>query len=450
MTAQLPTPVTDPSATLEGELALQTDTRRPMRIGLWALGLGFGGFLLWAALAPLDEGVPTQGAVSIDTKRKTVQHLSGGLVEELLVREGDMVQAGQVLVRLDPAVSRANYEAARQRYMGLKATESRLLAEQKGASQIDFPAEVLKSNDPAVQQQVVTQQSLFASRRAALEAELRAIDESVQGLEAMITAYEAQLQSQQQRLASLQAELAGVRDLVGEGYAPRNRQMDLERQVAATEAAIAELRGNLTRSRRSIAELRQRAILRQQEYRKEGDTLLAQIRLEIQANLEKYKAAEEELARTEIRAPVAGQVVGLAIHTVGGVIQPAQRLMDIVPLDEPLLLEARIPPHLIDRVEPGQLADIRFNAFAHSPVLVVEGKVESVSKDLISEPSPQGNIAYYLARVAVTPEGLKRLGNRHMQPGMPAEIIIKTGERSLLTYLLHPLAKRFAASMKEE
>ncbi|MFN3884202.1 MAG: HlyD family type I secretion periplasmic adaptor subunit [Rhodocyclaceae bacterium] len=421
-----------------------------MRIGLWVLGLGFGGFLLWAGLAPLDEGVPTQGSVSIDTKRKAVQHLTGGLIDELLVREGQMVEAGQVLIRLDAAASRANFESAHQRYMGLRAMESRLLAEQAGATQIAFPPELLESADPAVQQQIATQRALFASRRAALDAELRAIEESIQGLEAMISSYEGQLASNQLRLASLQEELSGIRDLVNEGYAPRNRQMDLERQVAAVEGTLMELRGNLTRTRRSIAELRERAKLRKQEYRKDGDTQLAQIRLEIQASMEKYRAAADELSRTEIRAPVAGQVVGLSVHTVGGVIQPAQKLMDIVPVDELLLIEARIPPHLIDRIAAGQMADIRFSAFAHSPVLVVEGKVTSVSSDLIVEPAPQGNIAYYLARISLTPDGLKALGDRRLQPGMPAEVVIKTGERTLLTYLLHPLVKRIAASMKEE
>lgn len=450
MAAQLPSQVSESHVTLEGELALQTDTRRPMRIGLWVLGLGFGGFLLWAALAPLDEGVPTHGAVSIDTKRKAVQHLTGGLITDLLVREGDMVEAGQVLARLDTAANRANFEAAHQRYMGLSAMESRLVAEQGGAVQIAFAPEVLSSDDPMIRQQVEAQRALFASRRAALAAELRAIEESIQGQEAMTLAYEGQMESHLLRLASLQEELAGMRDLVNEGYAPRNRQMDLERQVATTQGAVTELRGNLVRTRRNIAELQQRAIQRRQEYHKEGDAQLAQIRLELQASLEKYRQTTDELSRTELRAPVSGQVVGLSVHTVGGVIQPAQKLMDIVPLDESLLLETRIPPHLIDRIAPGQTTDVRFNAFAHSPALVVEGKLESVSNDLIVEPTPQGNASYYLARISVTPNGLKTLGDRRMQPGMPAEVIIKTGERSLLTYLLYPLVKRIAASMKEE
>jgi protease secretion system membrane fusion protein len=448
MSTQFPTAVSGSITTVEGELVHQTDTGGPMRLGLWVLGLGFGGFLLWAALAPLDEGVPTQGMVSIDTKRKAVQHLTGGLVTEILVQEGDIVSTGQVLARLDTASSRANFESMHQRYMGLRATESRLVAEQSGASQISFPAEVVNATDPMIQQQVSTQRSLHLSRRSALEAELNGINESIQGQEAMISGYAGQLESSELRLASLKEELAGLRDLVSEGYAPRNRQLDLERQVAATQGMITELRGNAARSRRQIAELQQRIVQRRQQYRMESDGLLAQVRMELQASLENYKASADQLTRTELKSPVAGQVVGLAIHTVGGVIQPAQKLMDIVPVDEHLVLETHIQPHLIDRVTPGQLADIRFNSFAHSPQLVIQGKLESVSKDLITDPAT--NLSYYLARISVTPEGVKTLGNRHMQPGMPAEVVIKTGERSLLKYLLHPLLKRIAVSMKEE
>ncbi len=444
------TSATPQPAAIAGELTLQTDTRRPMRIGLWVLGLGFGGFLLWAGLAPLDEGVPTEGAVSIDTKRKTVQHLSGGLVREILVREGQMVAAGQVLVRMDTAMPRANFESARQHYMGLSAMESRLVAEQRGAVSIQFQPDILQATDPMVQQQVATQQALFASRRSALNAELRGISESIQGAEALIGGYEGQIQSNRLQLASLQEELKGLRDLVSEGYAPRNRQMELERNVAAVNGNIIELQGNVSRARRSIAEMRQRVLQRQQEFKKESDSQLAQVRLELQADRERFKVSSEELGRTDLRAPVAGQVVGLAVQTVGAVIQPAQKLMDIVPSNEVLLLETKIPPHLIDRVKIGQKADVRFSTFAHSPALVVEGRLESVSHDLVTEPTPHGNMSYYLARLSITPAGLKVLGHRQMQPGMPAEVIIKTGGRSLLTYLLHPLTKRIAGSMKEE
>jgi protease secretion system membrane fusion protein len=169
----------------------------------------------------------------------------------------------------------------------------------------------------------------------------------------------------------------------------------------------------------------------------------------VQSDAEKFLAVSADLDRMEIKSPANGQVVGLSVQTVGAVLQPGQKLLDVVPDSQTLLLEAHIPPHLIDKVQAGLPADVRFNAFAHSPQLVVEGKVISISGDLLSDPQ-QPQYAYYLARVQVTPSGMKTLGQRQMQPGMPTEIVIKTGERSLLTYLLHPLTKRMAASMKEE
>ena len=433
------------------EKAPPSDTGRAARIGLWVLGIGFGGFLLWAALAPLDEGVPAQSSVAIDTKRKTVQHLSGGIVKEVLVREGDRVKEGQVLIRLDEAVARANHETVRQRYLGLRAAQGRLEAEQAGKGAITFHPDLQAAmSDPLIRQQMLTQEHLFQSRRAALRSDLQGIEEGIQGQEALLVAYEAMAANRKNQLALLTEELNNTRALVKEGYVPRNRQLELERMVAESNTAIAELLGNSTRARRLIAEMRQRAMSRQQEDRKEVEAQLADVTREVQSDAERIVSVREDLARTEIKAPAAGQVVGLAVQTVGGVIQPGQKIMDVVPGDAPLLLEARIPPHLIDKVHAGLPVDIRFSTFAHSPQLVVEGKVNSVSGDLLSEQGPAGIITYYLARVEVTPEGRKALGNRQLQPGMPAEMIIKTGGRSLLTYLLHPLTKRLAASMKEE
>ena len=427
-----------------------SDTSSVSRAGLWVLGLGFGGFLLWAAFAPLDEGVPTQGMVTIDTKRKTVQHLSGGIVKEVLVHEGQQVKEGEPLLRLDAAVARANYESVRQRYLGYRAMQSRLFAEQAGNAAIDFHPDVKAAmNDPLIKQQIVTQQQLIQARRAALAADLQGIEENIQGLKEQLGSYQNILVQRRNQLSLLNEELNNVRGMVKEGYAPRNRQLELERMVAESNAAIADLVGNSLRVNRQVAELGQRSMARKQEYRKEIESQLADITRETQSDAEKFVAVTADLDRMEIKAPANGQVVGLTVQTVGAVLQPGQKLLDVVPDNQSLLLEAHIPPHLIDKVQSGLPADIRFNTFAHSPQLVVEGKILSVSGDLLSDPqAPQ--FAYYLARVQVTPAGMKTLGQRQMQPGMPVEIVIKTGERSLLTYLIHPLTKRMAASLKEE
>jgi protease secretion system membrane fusion protein len=434
---------------LDAEIALPTDTRRPMKIGLWALGIGFGGFLLWAAFAPLDEGVPAQAVVSIETKRKPVQHLTGGIIKNVVVKEGQIVKEGDTLASLEDAVARASYESIRQNYYTLRATEGRLLAEQVNHKQIDFHPDLVKAaSDVYVQQITEQQKQLMHSRQAALQADLDVITQSIAGQQAAIQGASGVLQSRQQQLQFVQDELGGIRDLVKEGYAPRNRLLELERDRAQTQGAIADLQANILRSQRAISELTMRGVQRKQEYRKEVDTQLADVRRQVQAESDKFAAVTADLGRMVIRAPGDGQVVGLAVQHAGSVIAAGQKMMDIVPQHEALVLEARVPPNLIDKVHAGLKVDVRFAAFAHSPQLVVEGHLDSISADLLTDPAT--NHSYFLARVALTPSGMKQLGVHQMQAGMPAEVIIKTGGRSLLDYLLHPLTKRLAASMKEE
>lgn len=435
------------------ELPGLADGRRTHRTGIFILLLGLGGFLLWAAFAPLDEGVPTEGVVNVEGNHKVVQHLTGGIVSELFVVEGQQVKAGDLLFRLDDTAARARFNEVRQRYLGLRAEESRLLAEKSGSGSIAFHEDVLKNrHEPYVQQLMLNQTQLMHARKQLLSADIAAMRESIQGEMALIDGYQGMLASYRAQLDLLEDQLGGVRQLVGEGYAPRNQQNELEQKLAQTQGQLASTEANILNSRTSILELQQRIAARQQTERKEIDTQLAQVRLAVQADAEKYKPLEDELNRIAVTAPASGQVVGLQVHTVGAVIQPGQKLMDIVPADEPLILDARIPPHLIDKIHAGQTADIRFSTFANSPQLQVEGEVRTVSSDLMVEPAngAQPATSYYLARVNVTPGGMETLGHRRMQPGMPVQIVIRTGERSLLTYLMHPLVKRVAASMTEE
>jgi len=430
-------------------VAIAAETHRAARVGLWALAIGFGGFLLWAGFAPLDEGVPSQGLVAINTKRKAVQHSSGGIVKEVLVGEGDRVKEGQVVLKLDEAVAKANFEATRQRYLGFRAMQARLVAEQTGASKLAFHPDLQgASSDPLIRNQMTTQEQLFQSRRSALRANVQGLQESIQGQIGLIHAYEGMLGNRREQMKLLDEELQHTRSLVKEGYAPRNRQLELERMVSENSASVAELLGNITRSQRGAAELRQKVISVQEEYRKEVETQLSDVTREVQSDEGKYHALQDDLNRIEIRSPAAGQVVGLTVQTVGGVVQAGQKLMDIVPDNELLMVETRVAPNLIDRVHADLPVDIRFSAFSNSPQLVVDGKVVSISGDLLSD--PQTGVQYYLARVSVQPEGYKKLGKRVLQPGMPVEVVLKTGERSLLAYMLHPLTKRLAAAMKEE
>lgn len=436
--------------TSEPPLEPPTDSGRAARIGLWTLGLGLGGFLFWGAFAPLDEGVPSHGMVALDTKRKVVQHLSGGIVRQVFVHEGEAVRDGHLLIALDNATIRANYETSRLRYLTLRAMQGRLEAERADSDKPRFASDLLAAaqSEPQIRQMVDNQTQLLRSRRASLQADVQAMEESIQGQNALIQSYVGMVESRRVQHALLQDELSHTRELVKEGYTPRNRQLELERQAANANASITELLGNTARSQRAVAELRQKILSRKQEYRKEVETSLAETVRDVEPEGMRYTALLGELARTEIRAPAAGQVVGLAVQTVGAVVQPGQQIMSIVPPGEPLVLEARVAPHLVDRVHAGLAADVRFTSFAHSPQLVVQGQVASISGDLLTD--VQTNVSYYLARVKLTSEGMETLGSRQLQPGMPIEIIIKTGERSLLTYLAAPLLKRMAGSLKEE
>jgi membrane fusion protein, protease secretion system len=439
-------------APIEAKPAPEEETADPhkaARLGLWVLGIGLGGFLLWAAFAPLDEGVPSTGQVAIDTKRKAVQHPSGGIVKEVLVHEGDRVKEGQLLIRLDEAVARANYESMRQQYLQLRAQQGRLVAEQTGATTITWhPDLAAAKQDPLIQQQILTQEQLFQSRRASLRADLQATQESIEGQKSLIRSYQSMITSRRSQLDLVTEQLKNLRPLVAEGYVPRTQQMDLERMTADTNASMAEILGNLERGQRAVMELQQRYIMRQQDYRKEVETQLADVNRDVQSDDTKLHSYTEDLARVDIKSPAPGQVVGLAVQTVGAVIQGGQKIMDIVPDDEPLLLETRVPPNMIDRVHAGLPVDVRFSSFANSPQLVVQGTVISISGDLLTDQPT--NQTYYLARVRLTPEGVKKLGHRVLQPGMPVDVVLKTGERSMLTYLLHPWMKRMAASLKEE
>ena len=438
------------SDTLPEDLPAATgDANPPVLFGMRALLAGFAILILWAAFAPLDEGVPAMGTVMVDTKRKPVQHLTGGIVEKVLVKEAQMVEQNEPLVKLDDGVASANHMSAKLRYLGLRAMQNRLQAERSGVDKILFADDVLAaSEDPVIRQQIQTEEHLFISRRASLKSEMGALDEAIQAQTQAAVGYMEQMKARKQQTGYLTEERNGLRDLVQEGYAPRNKLLELERMLADNSAMIASLQGEYVKAKKGGSELVLKKVQRQQEYFKEVESQLAEIQRSIAADQEKFLTTRDDLERTVIRSPAKGAVVGLMAQSPGTVIPAGGKIMDIVPENEQLLLEARIPPHLIDRIHPGQLTDVRFSGFAHTPQLVVEGKLLSSSADLLLDQAT--NTQYYLARVEVTKNGLKTLGKRVMQPGMPVEIVIKTGERSLLSYLFSPLVKRIAQSMNEE
>ncbi|MFM7660859.1 MAG: HlyD family efflux transporter periplasmic adaptor subunit, partial [Betaproteobacteria bacterium] len=285
---------------------------------------------------------------------------------------------------------------------------------------------------------------------------LGALQENMLGLEAQQVGSKALLVQRRASLELLREQAQQTRALAEEGYLPRNRQLELDRQLSDLRGQISDLEAGIERGSRSVAEIRLRMEQRRSDYRKEVDTQLADVRREVEALEERLQAVKLELGRTLLRSPASGQVIGLMVQSPGAVIGPGMKVMDIVPEREALLVEARLPPQYIDRVRQEQEVDVRFSVFANTPQLVVPGKVISLSSDLISDAAgmsrqPGSPPEYYLVRVGLDDDvALSVLKHRRIQPGMPADVVIKTGERSLLRYLLRPLTKRIAASLKEE
>lgn len=357
-----------------------------------------------------------------------------------------------MLIELDDSLARATYEGIRQNYLAQRALEGRLVAEVSGAGSITFHPDLLGTKDPIAAQHMAVQQQLFAARRAAQNADMAASVQNVEGLEGQIAGLRQMQVSRRAQQALQTQQLAGVRTLADEGYAPRNQALQLEQAQAELRTSLADLETSIQKLESSAAEARLRVAQRRQEYIKDASNDLAGVRREVQANQEKLAAMTQELDRMQIKTPIAGQVIGLTINGIGGVVQAGQHLMDILPRGESTLLDVRVPPPVIDRIKVGDEVEVRFSAFAGTPHLVVMGKLISLSGDAVAEQTATGapGAASYLGRVALTPAGLKALGDRKVQPGMTAEVMIRTGERSLMTYMLHPLIKRVAAAMTEQ
>ncbi len=416
---------------------LPHEAKRFLRIGMLILLVLVGGFFAWAALAPLDAGVPAAGVTIVESKRKTVAHLSGGIVKEILVRDMQFVHAGDPLVVLDETTASAQYESANKEYLSLMAMKARLEAERADASTIRFPEELIEAakTDPEAGRQMALQRDLFAARRSSLASDLRVFEEQVR-------TYSQDAASKREQLTLLQEQLKGIRSLAAEGYAPQSQRLDLERQAL-------DLQARLDLSQRQADEARLRAAQRREEYRKEVESQLAEVAKQVAVLDEKRRALREELTRTVIKAPVDGYVNALAVHTVGGVVRPGEPLMEIIPADERLEFEVRVPAHLIEHVHQGLKADVMLQNFSKELPHPLEGEVVSVSADLVVDKDP--NVPpHYLARVRLTDKGRETLGNRLLQPGMPVSVVIKTGERTFLHYLVDPLLRRFHQALTEQ
>ena len=428
---------------------LQLDDTRYSRLG-WMLMLGgFLGFLGWAALAPLDKGVAVSGKVMVSGHRKVVQHPSGGIVERIDVRDGDKVSAGQVLIRLKETPLLGQAQSLRSQFYGSLASEARLNAERDGVASVSFPVELTAlAAEPEVASNLALQRQLFDSRRQALLLDQQGIDESIAGAEAQLRGVRDSQASKVLQRTALTEQLLGLRELAREGYIPRNRLLDSERVYAQVLGSISEDYGRIGQLQRQVLEMRLKIRQLAEEYQKEVRTQLADTRVRTEDLRNRLASAEFELANSQLRAPVAGIVVGLDVFTEGGVIKPGQALMEIVPQGEPLLVEARVPVELADKVHAGLPVELMFSAFSQSTTPRVAGEVTLVSAD--RQVDERTDEPYYTLRAQVSDAGMAQLAGLQIRPGMPVEAFVRTGERSMLNYLFKPLLDRTHMALVEE
>ena len=428
--------------------AVDMDNERAQRWGWALLVVGFGGFLAWALLAPLDAGITAAGTVVVSGNRKAVQPLVPGKIVAILAKDGDRVTAGQVLVRFDDTQSRSQLDIAKGQWFTSLATEARLTAERTGSGAPEF-SEVLKneSADLRALAAMLLQGQLFSTRRKSLSTELAAMRENMRGLELQMQGTEASMRAKEDQLGVLREQLKNLRNLADDGFMPRIRVQDQERTTSAMSGAIAEDTGSIGRSRQSIAEIKIRMISREQDVRKEVEAQLSDIQRDASSLSSRLQGLQFDVLNTEVKSPASGLVMGVAVHTIGGVVAAGTPMMEIVPRDEVLKIEAQIPPHLIDKIKPGLPVDILFTAFNQASTPKIAGNLTQVSADVLMD--PKTNMPFFKASIDVTPEGMVKLKTNEIRAGMPAEIFVRSGERTAMNYLLKPLMDRVRRSMTE-
>lgn len=390
---------------LEAVIVEESKIRKKMaRVFLVAFGL----FMIWASFAPIDTGVNAVGTVMVSGYRKQLQHPTGGVVQAILVKEGDQVEEGDILIRVNPLKAEADLTAAQLQYIGALVAEARLMAERRGGNKIIWPKELnVIASDPRVAEAKIAQEKLFETR---------------------YKEFGVALVARRAQVLSLTEEAKNNAELAKEGFVSKSQSNQVERTKIEAEMALNAL---------------------QASYYKDIDTQL----IEIQRNKDALKARLDAVAYerdlTAIRAPVAGTVVGLKVNTIGGTISSGQVLAEVVPKEAILMVDAQVPPLLIDKVKTGSFADMRFSSFNASVTPTVPGMVKYISADRRPNETATVDDDYYLAQIEATPEGMSKLGSLKIQPGMPVDVIFKTGERTFLSYLFKPLTDKLAKGFQD-
>ena len=436
--------------------AIPPDPRRTIRklnlIGLAIAVLLIGGVGGWATTTHLAGAVIASGSIVVESNVKKVQHPTGGVVGEILVKEGGEVKDGQVVLRLDDTVTRATLGVVRSQLDEFTARQARLLAERDGDDAIDFPSQLAsRGGDPSVSTAIAGEEKLFESRKTARTGQRAQLRERVAQMNEEIRGLSAQLAAKEKELDLIGQELVGVADLYKKNLVSISRYMQLQRDQTRLLGERGSLIADIARARGKISETELQIIQLDQDFRTEVLKELRDAQGKIAELKERVTAAEDQLKRVDLRAPQSGFVHQLAVHTVGGVISNGETIMQIVPRADDLVAEAKVAPNDIDQVAVGAKAVVRIMAGNQRQTPEVAGTVIRVSADLAREQAngAQPAQAYYTVRITLPPEEVARLQDLRLVPGMPVEAFIQTYARTPLEYLLKPLHDQFARTFRE-
>ncbi|MFI3154584.1 MAG: HlyD family type I secretion periplasmic adaptor subunit [Methylococcaceae bacterium] len=428
--------------------ALYTNEQPISNIGIAILFATFLVFAVWAFWAPLDSSALAEGVVVVKSHRKSVQHLDGGIVAKILIKEGELVKEGQPLLVLDDAQIKAQLEIARTQNITLAAQVARLRAERDRLNKVDYPKLLDDDSDPRIVEAKLAENNVFYSSKKAHDGEMAVLNERIGQISSKIKGLQGQIDSKKQLVVSFTEEINDLKELLAEGFADKLRLRDLERNRALHSGEIAELYSEIATNQMLISETRLQILQVQQKFQEEVAGKLSEAQAQFNDAAERVAASQDKLNRIVITAPSSGVVMGLSVHNENSVIPPGQAVFEIVPQDAELTIEAKVSPTDIDRVVVGLMAEIRFSSFKQAEVAKMNGKVIYLSADRITD-EKTGN-SYYKALVELTPESSKDLGNLQLLPGMPAEVLINIGERTLFEYLTRPITDAFAHSFIED
>ncbi len=428
--------------------APQTKLRMPVIVGLGFFVFGFLGFLIWSLVTPLDSAVVSDGIVKVGSEKKQVQHLEGGIVKTLAVQEGDYVAAGQVLLTLDETFAGSEFGVLSNQLQELRIREALLSAQRDEDSALDVKRLSLDAGgNEWLLSQVDSAEQLFQLSRSALMNQLSTLDSQIEQLRSRIQGYGREIAAKQEQLSYIEEELSAWDDLIKRQYANKLRFLELKRELSETKADIAKLESQQTDSIARIEEIQFERENIRQSFRETAANELAEVQLKIKDISKRIRSAENVLGRVDIRAPVSGRVVGLSIYTIGAVIKPGETIMEIVPEKDELVIGAKIRPLDIDKVLVNMPARIRIASYKQHEFPEFDGQVESVSADVFEDPSTREH--YYTAKIRIHQGALTEAWLAKLNPGMPANVMIVTGESTPAQYLMEPLMNAFRTAWRD-